>query len=481
MPGEGGMKGRAGFVLGILFFLFIMVAPFDMDMKIRGAMATLFLCATWWVTEAIPVYATALLPAVMLPLLGILPLQEALNQYAHRIIFLFLGGFLIARAMIKWGLDRRIAIAVLSRGGKNARVLVLHFMIVTAFLSAFISNTATTAMMLPIGMAVLIHMEGKKKTEYGKALMLGIAYAATIGGVATLIGTPPNAIFAGFSENLLGREITFFEWLKIGLPFSAIMLPIAWKFLMWRYDVKDEEMNYGNYIVKEKNKLGKMGREERLTVLIFIMVAVLWITYPFWDAIPFQPLHILQERMDDAVIAMLGAQLLFIIPVNVREWKFVLSWDDAMKIPIGILILFGGGLCLGKGLFESGAAEWIASVIPLISLPIIIIIMVALVSSFLSEVASNTAVANMLMPIFIAMAGNAGMNPYVFLIPATLSCSIAFMFPISTPPNAIVYSSGHLKMEDMVKNGFMLHLIGLVVVVALTYFLTGKIVGMFPV
>ncbi|HHO57307.1 MAG TPA: hypothetical protein ENJ70_01995, partial [Thermoplasmatales archaeon] len=175
MPEEGGMKGRAGFVLGILFFLFIMVAPFDMDMKIRGAMATLFLCATWWVTEAIPVYATALLPAVMLPLLGILPLQEALNQYAHRIIFLFLGGFLIARAMIKWGLDRRIAIAVLSGSGKNTRVLILHFMIVTAFLSAFISNTATTAMMLPIGMAVLIHMEGKKKTEYGKPLMLGIA------------------------------------------------------------------------------------------------------------------------------------------------------------------------------------------------------------------------------------------------------------------------------------------------------------------
>ncbi len=477
------VKNKIGFVAGIFLFFFFIFIPIGIDESVRKALAVLLLCAVWWGTEAIPIYATALLPGILLPLLDILPLQEALNQYAHRVIFLFFGGFLIARAMIKWGLDKRIAIIILSKGGKNSNILILYFMIVTAFLSAFISNTATTAMMLPIGMAVLLNIKIKERANYGRVLMLAIAYAATIGGMATLVGTPPNAIFAGFSESLLGKEITFFEWLKIGLPFSLIMLPLTWQFLLRRYKPEIVEIKEKGVIEEEKIKLGGLKREEKITIFVFLMVASLWITRPLWNIIPVAFLEEMQIKLDDALIAMIGASLLFIIPADIKKWKFTLTWKDVGEIPFGILILFGGGLCLGKGLFESGAAEWIADSIPLsASLHLIFIIFViAVITSFLTEVASNTAIANMMMPILIAISKTIDISPYTLLIPATLSCSLAFMLPISTPPNAIVYSSGYIRMSDMIRTGFLLHVIGLAVITFVSYFLTGKILNIFPI
>ncbi len=467
MPISDTVKKKIGFSAGIFLFLLFLFPPIDWQIKV--AIATLLLCATWWATEAIPLAATALLPAVILPVAGVLSLQETLSQYAHRIIFLFFGGFVIARAMIKWGLDRRIALAILSRSSEKSHILIFYFMIVTAILSAFISNTATTAMMLPIGMAVMLHIETREKQNYGKVLMLSIAYAATIGGVATLVGTPPNAIFAGFSETLLNKKITFSSWLVIGVPFAAIMLPTTWFFLIKKYRLHDVEVEK-NFISEEREKLGKMGREEKIVVSIFLLVALLWISRPLWSYIPFNFAKILQQRLDDALIAILGALLLFIIPSSIKEWKPLLEWRDVKEIPFGILILFGGGLALGKALFETGAAEWIAESMK-ITHPFILLLFVIIVTSFLTEVASNTAVANMMMPVLAAIAARAGIDEYALMIPATLACSLAFMFPISTPPNAIVYSSGYIKMGDMIKSGIALHIMGMGVIIFLSQIL----------
>ncbi|MCD6448358.1 MAG: DASS family sodium-coupled anion symporter [Thermoplasmata archaeon] len=468
MPANDIIKKKIGFSAGILLFIILLFLPI-MNWQARAAMATLLLCAIWWATEAIPLAATALLPAVILPLLDVLSLQETLSQYAHRIIFLFFGGFVIARAMIKWGLDRRIAIAILSKSSDKSSTLILYFMIVTAILSAFISNTATTAMMLPIGMAVMLHIEMKEKQNYGKVLMLSIAYAATIGGVATLVGTPPNAIFAGFSETLLNKKITFSSWLTIGVPFAAIMLPTTWLFLIKKYHLHNVDVEK-NFIEEEREKLGRMGREEKIVIFVFLLVAFLWISRPLWGYIPLDFAKTMQQKMDDALIAIFGAILLFTIPSSIKEWKPLLEWEDIKEIPFGILILFGGGLAVGKALFESGAAEFIAGRVE-ISQPLILLLFIITITSFLTEVASNTAVANMMMPILVAIASKTGMEAYALMIPATLACSLAFMFPISTPPNAIVYSSGYIKMEDMIKTGITLHIMGIAVIMFLSQIL----------
>jgi len=456
---------KIGFVAGIIAFLLAILAV-PANNEIKSAIAVLLLCAIWWATEAIPIYATALLPAILFPLMPVLPLQDAFGQYAHRVIFLFFAGFLIARAMIKWGLDKRIALFILAKG-KDSRKLILYFMLVTAFLSAFISNTATTAMMLPISMAVLLHIKIKDKERYGKVLLLGIAYSATIGGVTTLIGTPPNAIFAGFAESLLGEKISFFDWLKIGLPFFAIMMPITWLFLVEFYKPEKVKFKAEKFIGEEAKKLGGLKKEEMLVLFVFIFVATLWITRPFWHLIG---LSNLQNLLDDSIIALIGAALLFIIPINFKKWQSALAVEDMKKIPFGILILFGGGLCLGKGLFESGAAQWLAEKVPTGNV-LLLLLLVIIITSFLTEVASNTAIANMMLPILIAIANNAEINPYYLLVPATLSCSLAFMFPISTPPNAIVFSSDYIKMHDMVKAGTILHIIGLVIIFIMGQFL----------
>lgn len=469
MPANDIIKKKIGFSAGILLFIIFLFLPV-MNWQARAAMATLLLCATWWATEAIPLAATALLPAVVLPLLGVLSLQETLSQYAHRIIFLFFGGFVIARAMIKWGLDRRIAIAILSKSSDKSSTLILYFMIVTAILSAFISNTATTAMMLPIGMAVMLHIEMKEKQNYGKVLMLSIAYAATIGGVATLVGTPPNAIFAGFSETLLNKKITFSSWLTIGVPFAAIMLPTTWLFLIKKYHLQNVNVEK-NFIEGEREKLGRMEREEKIVIFVFLLVALLWISRPLWGYIPLDFAKTMQQKMDDALIAIFGAILLFTIPSSIKEWKPLLEWEDIKEIPFGILILFGGGLAVGKALFESGAAELIAGRAEISQPLILLLLFIITITSFLTEVASNTAVANMMMPILVAIASKTGMEAYALMIPATLACSLAFMFPISTPPNAIVYSSGYIKMEDMIKTGITLHIIGIAVIMFLSQIL----------
>ncbi|MBD3348496.1 MAG: DASS family sodium-coupled anion symporter [Candidatus Eisenbacteria bacterium] len=476
------MKSKAGFVGGLLVFALLLVVPMAVEPQIKRMLAILALCAIWWGTEAISIYATALVPAVLLPLLGILPLGDALAQYANRLIFLFLGGFLIARAMMKWGIDRRLAVAILGRVGASAKMLVFYFMLLTALLSAFLSNTATTAMMLPIALAILTGSGLEAESQYGKVLLLGIAYAATIGGVATLVGTPPNVLLAGFSSSILGQELSFFEWLKVGLPYAVVMLPLTWWFLWSLHRPKARTVASETTIEEERKTLGPMERGGKYTVASFALVATLWLTRPFWHMLPFEAASVVQDRFDDSIIALSCALLLFIVPTDVRRWKFPLVWADTRSISFGILFLFGGGLALGRGLFESGAAQWMAGSLSLSGAlpPIVLILAVAVIASFLSEIASNTAVANMLIPILIAVATASGVSPYLLIVPATVACSNVFMLPVSTPPNAIVYGSGKLSMSDMIRTGFLLHLIGIVVMTLLVYLITGKLFGVFP-
>ena len=482
MSGFTTLKKKIGFVGGIAVFVALMVAPLPVDVQIKRTLAVLALCAMWWGTEAVSIYATSLVPAVLLPLLGILPLQETLSQYANRLVFLFLGGFIIARSMMKWGIDRRLALAILGRVGGDSKMLVLYFMGLTAFLSAFLSNTATTAMMLPIALAILTNSQLKAESRYGTVLLLGIAYAATIGGVATLVGTPPNVLLAGFSQSLLGREITFFEWLKVGLPFAVVMLPLTWWFLWWSHKPKVKTITGGEALEEERKALGPISQGGKYTIVAFVMVAVLWLTRPFWDVIPLQFMATLQERFDDSLIAISCALLLFIVPTNIRKWEFPLVWADTRSISFGTLYLFGGGLALGKGLFESGTAQWIAGSLSLSGTihPLLLILIIAVIASFLSEIASNTAVANMMIPILIAVSAAIGVPPYLLAIPATVACSNVFMLPVSTPPNAIVYGSGKIDISDMFRTGFKLHLIGIVVMTLLVYFITSKVFGVFP-
>lgn len=483
MAGFESIKSKVGFLGGLAAFAILLVAPMAVDPQIKRMLALLSLCAIWWGTEAISIYATALVPAVLLPLLGILPLNEALAQYANRLIFLFLGGFLIARSMMKWGIDRRLAVAILGRVGTSSKMLVFYFMGLTALLSAFLSNTATTAMMLPIAMAILTGSGVEAESRYGTVMLLGIAYAATIGGVATLVGTPPNVLLAGFSSSLLGKELSFFDWLKVGLPYTIVMLPLAWWFLWTVHKPRARTVASEEAVEEERKTLGPMELGGKYTVGAFVLVASLWITRPFWHLLPFQAAAVIQERFDDSLIALACALLLFIVPTNVRKWQFPLVWPDTRSISFGILFLFGGGLALGKGLFASGAAQWMAGSLSLSGSlhPIVLILLVGIVASFLSEIASNTAVANMLIPILIAVAAAAKVPPYLLIVPATVACSNVFMLPVSTPPNAIVYGSGKLSMSDMMRSGFWLHLIGIVVMTLLVYLVSGKLFHVFPV
>ncbi len=475
------VKDQVGFILGIIGFLFFLLAPLPLEAPVKKTFAVLLLCAVWWATETIPLAATALLPGFLLPLMGILPLQAALNQYANRLIFLFLGGFIIAQALVKWEIDRRIALNILSKAGTDPRRLLLYFMIATGGISAFISNTATAAMMYPIGMSILLNVRMKEKQSYGKILMLGIAYAASIGGVATLVGTPPNVVLSGFASSLLGAKITFLDWLKIGLPYSVIMLPVTWFILILNHKPDVLEFEKGQGLAEQLKKLGALNRGQKITIAVFILAALLWITQSFWDRLPFPAAATIQSRVDDSVIAMLCALLLFIVPIDFRNWKAALEWKDTRDLSWDIIILFGGGLCLGEGLFKSGAAGWIANAIPFSNRmhPFVLILIVATLVSFISEFASNTAVATMMIPILVVVAQSLHLPPYLFIIPAAVAVSNVFMLPIATPPNAIVCGSGYIPLGDMAKIGLVIHLVGIVIIALVNYFVSGKLFGMF--
>ncbi|MBM4054739.1 MAG: SLC13/DASS family transporter [Planctomycetes bacterium] len=488
-------KRIIGFGLGFLFFftMLIIPAPEGMPPLAQKTAAATLLMVCWWISEALPIPVTALAPLALFPILGIMDGKEAAMPYAEDAVFLFLGGFCIAISMERWNLHRRIALFIIKAIGNKPRQLVLGFMIATAFLSMWISNTATTMMMLPIGMALIAHFCGnehdkKHNTKFGASLMLGIAYSASIGGIGTLIGTPTNLVFAGQLKILFpdAPEVGFFQWLKIGIPLVFAFLPLTWWYLTFRAFPPEQETGSDNTAIidKEIASLGNFNTGEKYTLLVFALTCFAWI---FRQNIVIGSMKIpgwtnflgLENSVHDSTIAIAAAILLFIIPVDLKKRAFVLDWDSAVKIPWGILILFGGGFTLAKGFMVSGLSDWIGrSIAGLGALhPIVIIISICLLITFLTEITSNTATSAMILPILAALSGTLNIHPLALMLPATLSASCAFMLPVATPPNAIIFSSGYVTIPVMARTGLILNIFGVALVTALIYFVAVPVFG----
>ena len=485
-PREYTRRQLLGLILGpVLFVLMLLVpAPAGMEPAAQKMAAIALLMATWWMCESIPIPATSLLPIALFPWLGLMPTGKATAPYANHLIFLFMGGFIIALSMQRWNLHRRIAMNIVKVVGFSPSRLIFGFMVATAALSAFVSNTATTVMMMPIGLAIITHVvtEGKKEGldkhidfspeqfAFGLNLMLGIAYAASIGGMATLIGTPPNTVLAGYLNKTYGFEITFAKWMTIGVPLVLVMLPICWLWLTRVANpMKLKKVPGGRDLINDElRQMGRMNAGERWTALVFGLTAFAWI---FRAQISF--LFPDPKMVTDAAIAMIGALVLFLIPVNMKKNQFVMDWHWASKMPWGVLILFGGGLALAEGFKETKLAEWIGSQVSLLeNAPVLILVIaVAALIIFLTEMTSNTATAAMVMPILSAVAIGLGQNPLLLLVPAAIAASCAFMLPVATPPNAIVFGSGYVTIPQMAKSGFGLNIISIVIAVVVTYLL----------
>lgn len=432
----------------------------------RATAAVAFLMAGWWITEALPIPITALLPIPLFPLLGVTSMEKATAPYAHKLIFLFLGGFFLASAMQRWDLHRRLALNVLKRVGSRPSFLVAGFMGVTAFLSMWVSNTTTVIMMLPMGLSVMELVRGDK--NFAKALLLGLAYAASIGGVATLIGTPPNTLLAAFISNTYGQTISFYSWLKIGLPFLFIFLPLTWVVLTYfLFPLRQSKLEGSQEMFeRERSRLGRMKAPEKTVMIVFILTALAWIFRPL--VAPFFPFF---KQLDDTGIAMLCALLLFLLPAWGEPKKRILDWEVASKIPWGVLLLFGGGLTLASAIVETGVAGYLGHHLEKMGAihPFVLVVGVTTVMIFLTELTSNTAVTASFLPILGAMAAGTGVNPYLLLVPATVAASCAFMLPTATPPNALVFASGAITIPEMCRAGLWLNLLGIILISVILY------------
>lgn len=464
-----------GLFLGPLLLLLCLLTPAPEGMS-DAAWATVgmtLLMAIWWATEAIPIPATSLLPIVLIPALGIGNVGSATSPYANPTIFLFLGGFVIGLAMERWNLHRRIALNILLAVGNKPSLQIAGFMAATAFLSMWVSNTATAIMMLPIGLSVINMLAGegtpeKERERFSTALLLAIAYASSLGGIATLIGTPPNALLAGFLSDNYNVELGFGKWMLLGVPVAATMLLLTWWWLTRRgFNLSGHDSSA--MMRQELASLGPMGRGEILVTIVFVCAALSWI---------FQPLIAkVIPGANDTTIAIAAAMALFIIPADLKSRTFLMNWESAGKLPWGVLLLFGGGLSLAAVIRTTGLAEWIASNMGFLgTLPgIAMIALVVMTINFLTEITSNTATAATFLPLMGALAVANGLPPELLAIPTAIAASCAFMMPVATPPNAIVFGTGHMKIQSMIKTGFFLTVTGIVVTTLLCYFLIGLI------
>jgi sodium-dependent dicarboxylate transporter 2/3/5 len=470
-------KAKLGMFLGPgLFILCMLVVPAaEMGAPARAILAATLWIATWWITEAIPIPATSLLPIILFPLTGGLDIKATTSPYGSPMIFLFVGGFIIAIAIEKWNLHRRIALNIINLVGTKSQMLILGFMLATAFLSMWISNTATTMMMMPIGIAIVTqlasmeHADDAEAEKYGKILMLAIDYAASIGGIATLIGTPTNVVFSGVVKQIYGVEISFAQWFSFGLPVSLILLTLGWlyltRFVARRFGV--QELSSGaQEIARELRALGPITYEEKWVLAVFSATAISWISRTF-------VLNRLLPGIDDTVIAIGFAVFLFIIPGRAGAARRLMNWSDAHKLPWGIILLFGGGLSLAAGFRESGLATWIGAQLGLlqdVSLYLVLLVIILLVN-FLTEITSNVATASMILPVLAALASAMAIHPFGVMISATMAASCAFMLPVATPPNAVVFGSGYLEIYDMARAGLLMNLMSSIVLSLLIYYL----------
>jgi sodium-dependent dicarboxylate transporter 2/3/5 len=468
----------------------------DFSQAGRATLGLMVWMAGWWLTEAVDIEATALLPIVTFPVLGIAPLGKVLPPYAADVIFLFMGGFVIGLAIERWGLDRRMAFSILRLVGPRPGAIVGGFMAVTAFLSMWVSNTACAAMMVPIALSVvdmvLVSRTGAGLKESGgipqdripernfaTGLLLCIAYAASIGGIATIIGSPPNGIAVRYVEQTFGRDVSFLAWLAVAGPFTLIFLPIAWLLVtrvLFRADIG--EVEGGRQLFdKEYRKLGPLTRGETIVLGVFSVTAFLWIGSPI-----LKPLVIAGATplagLSDAGIAMLAALALFVIPVDLKGTR-VMNWATATKLPWGVLMLFGGGLTLATAIEANGVSKFLGHAsrglagLP----PLVVLLAITAMTVFLSELTSNTAQVATMVPVLGAMSPAIGINPYVLILACTLGASSAFMMPVGTPPNAIVFGTGLVRLPQMMKAGLVLNVTGILVITALVTLFVAPLLG----
>lgn len=489
-------RKRTGLALGVILSLLVyFIMPSDLDYNLRATAGVAVLMAVWWMSEAIPIAVTALLPLALFPILGLSEIKEFSGKYTDPTIFLFMGGFLLALAMQRWNLHRRVALWVLVLMGSSPKMLILGFMVATGFLSMWVSNTATAVMMLPIGVSVLslivrmLHEEktsakvaaagdatgtpgGEElekaeessssydpmpKSNFGIALMLGIAYSASIGSLGTIIGTPPNAMLAAYMADQ-GVEIGFGQWMLLGVPVAVVLMLCAW-FLLTSVLFKPEISHIpgGRELMREElNRLGKMSTGERRVLIVFIVAALAWV---------FVPVVLEGSMIADAVIAMAVGIALFLIPGGPNGVK-LMRWENALELPWGVLLLFGGGLALSSQFNASGLSDWIGQQLSSLGwLPVaLLVVVVGVVVLLLTEFTSNTATAATFLPLVGAMAVGLGHDQMLFAVPVALAATSAFMMPVATPPNAIAYGSGYVSMNNMVKAGAWLNIVALIVI-----------------
>ncbi|MCG8371326.1 MAG: SLC13 family permease [Proteobacteria bacterium] len=460
-----------GLILGPLLAIAMLLSDPPQGLSQAGwsSAAIGILMAVWWATEAVPIAVTALLPIVVFPLLDVATIHDATAPYANKVIYLFLGGFIVAFAMQRWNLHRRIALWVLQHVGGNGRSLVGGFMLASAAVSMWVMNTSTTMMMLPIAVSIIgvIHGtvgdlddEGRKNFQY--SLLLGVAYGATIGGMATLVGTAPNAIMVGFMQETYGTEIDFSSWMLVGVPLTALMLPLAW-FVLTRVAFRVDFETSGESraaLVRMRDELGPISMPEKRVAAVFVVMAAAWVLRPLLVKVPGL------AALDDSAIAIAGAIMLFVVPSGDREDPLLLRWRYAEQLPFGILLLFGGGMSLARQVSDTGLAVWIGGNLEAIGslpLPAIVVIAAAMII-FLTELTSNIATTTTFLPVVAAVAVESGIDPIVLTVPITFAASCAFMLPVATPPNAIVFGSGMLTIPKMVRAGMMLNLVGIFVV-----------------
>jgi sodium-dependent dicarboxylate transporter 2/3/5 len=513
-------RQKSGLVLGpLLFFAMLLLpVPDGMDAPALRVAAVALLMATWWMTEALAIPVTALLPIILFPMLGVMPTAKVTLAYGDQVLFLFMGGFIIAIAMQKWNLHRRLALTVVCKVGSSPERLVLGMMLATALLSMWVSNTATAMMMTPVAIAVIestrratreqqhdreasvqgaTDAQGRAVTEppddFAIALMLSIAYAASIGGFSTLVGTPPNAIFVGQIDRLYGLQVGFLDWMLMAAPISACVLALCW-FLLTRvfFRMKDARVANsaaGDYLARELAEMGPMSAPEKRVAWIFLLVALAWVgrglldqltpesmLWPLFASLLSTPAW---DMVSDSAIAMGCAFLLFIVPAganrNGMHSGFLMDWESAVKLPWDVILLMGGGFALAEAFTVTGLTEWLAGQfgvlqdMPVFLLTLVIVVFIV----FIGEMTSNAATATMFIPVMGALAVSMGMPPLTLMVPTVLATSLGFMLPVATPPNAIVFGSRYLRIEDMVKAGVWLNLGGAVIVTVLCYTLIG--------
>jgi len=495
---------NVGLILGpLLFILTVFLFPID-NLSFDGKIVlgiTLWM-TLWWITEAIPLYVTALLPLVLFPSLEITELGDTAAVYADRIVFLFLGGFILAKAIEKTGLHKRFALNILKVFGTNPKNIVAAFIIVTGFLSAWISNTATAMLMVPIASAVILQVENpSQRKQFGLCLMLSIAYSASLGGLATLIGTPPNAIFASLSSSLHNVQINFADWMLIGMPVSAVSLFITWLYMVnVGVQISGKTISLARekeIISRQLQKLGRMSPDEKTAAAVFCVTALMWITRGLlWkDLLP---------MIDDTTIVLISAISLFLLPSisnrkrsltsnsanlvspsslqetppsttnkesNHSEKKErLLDWNTAVKIPWGVLLLIGGGLALANAFETTGLDKWIANSLSFVKdlNYVVMILIMAAITIFASEIMSNTAAAAVFIPIAASLATSISVDPILLMAPIAIATSYGFVMPVGTPPNAIVFASGHVTAAKMARVGLPLDIIGILIVTIMT-------------